>query len=231
MTAARICVPPRSSASTGRGDRGGPRGYCGRTRILAKPSSDPGCRRGTGGRGPPPAGRPPRPAWGAPAPPRPVAAIDPLGVPLPPGAQEKTPVVADGGLDLRPGTSAADLEDLAATLGAGALQGRLAVLHRDLLRVLDFDLHLVLDAVGFRHSGLLLGLDERCGNPCPASTQAVRAGSWVHSDGRQRSVDAACFWASSSARTSRLSSPTSTQAASAASLTAPSTNAPVVLFA
>src|SRR5215216_4460810 len=49
------------------------------------------------------------------------------------------------------GRSAADLEDLAAALRAGALECRLAVLHRDPLRVLDFDLLLVLDAIGFGH--------------------------------------------------------------------------------
>src|SRR5262245_1278657 len=47
--------------------------------------------------------------------------------------------------------SAADLEDLPAALRACALERRLAVLHRDPLRVLDFDLHLVLHAVGFGH--------------------------------------------------------------------------------
>src|SRR6476646_5465189 len=47
--------------------------------------------------------------------------------------------------------SAADPEHLSATLGTGALQRRLAVLHRDRLRVLDLDLLLVLDAIGFGH--------------------------------------------------------------------------------
>src|SRR4029077_213551 len=47
--------------------------------------------------------------------------------------------------------SAADLEHLGAALRAGALERRLAVLHRDVLRVLDFDFHLVLDAVGLSH--------------------------------------------------------------------------------
>src|SRR5205814_2947503 len=49
------------------------------------------------------------------------------------------------------GASAPDLEDLAAALRAGALDCRLAVLHRDPLRVHDFDFHLVLDAIGFGH--------------------------------------------------------------------------------
>src|SRR5512138_2713953 len=56
------------------------------------------------------------------------------------------PAVTAGGR-----ASAADLEDLAAALRAGALKSRLAVLHRDLLRVLDLDLHLVLDAVRLGH--------------------------------------------------------------------------------
>src|SRR6188472_3300051 len=47
--------------------------------------------------------------------------------------------------------SAADLEDLSAADRAGALERGLAVLHRDLLRVLDLDLLLVLDAVGLCH--------------------------------------------------------------------------------
>ena len=49
--------------------------------------------------------------------------------------------------------SAADPEDLAAADRAGALDRRLAVLHRDLLGVLDFDLLLVLDAIGLGHVG------------------------------------------------------------------------------
>src|SRR5207245_1031503 len=47
--------------------------------------------------------------------------------------------------------SAADLEDLAAALGARALQRGLAVLHRDSLGVHDFDFHLVLDTIRFSH--------------------------------------------------------------------------------
>src|SRR3954470_8070276 len=49
--------------------------------------------------------------------------------------------------------SAADLENLAAALRAGPLEGRLAVLHRDALGVLNLDLFLVLDAIGFGHRG------------------------------------------------------------------------------
>src|SRR4029077_8901786 len=60
-------------------------------------------------------------------------------------------VAGRGHMLISSGGSAADLEDLAATLRARALQRRLAVLHRDPLRVHDFDLHLVLDAIGFSH--------------------------------------------------------------------------------
>src|SRR3954465_11443515 len=65
----------------------------------------------------------------------------------------KTPAESGRGLvpSFTEGRSAADLEDLGAALRAGALERGLAVLHRDLLRVLDFDLHLVLHAVGHRH--------------------------------------------------------------------------------
>src|SRR3954470_3397740 len=49
--------------------------------------------------------------------------------------------------------SAADLENLAAALRAGPLEGRFAVLHRDPLGVLNLDLFLVLDAIGFGHRG------------------------------------------------------------------------------
>ena len=52
--------------------------------------------------------------------------------------------------------SAADAEDLAAADRAGALDRRLAVLHRDLLGVLDFNLLLVLDAICLGHVWLLL---------------------------------------------------------------------------
>src|SRR5947199_4274835 len=67
--------------------------------------------------------------------------------------ESERPPPSGGGrtLDEFGSASAADLEDLVAALRAGALQRRLAVLHRDPLRVLDFDLHLVLDAVGFGH--------------------------------------------------------------------------------
>src|SRR5690242_12526705 len=63
-----------------------------------------------------------------------------------------------GGLVSRQNESAsagADAEDLAATERAGALDRGLAVLHRDLLGVLDFDLLLVLDAISLGHAGLL----------------------------------------------------------------------------
>src|SRR3954447_1664513 len=73
-----------------------------------------------------------------------------LGVPRGPGpdTNEPPPAGPEGAHRHRidGGRSAADLEDLPATDGAGALEGRLAVLHGDLLRVLDFDLLLVLDA-------------------------------------------------------------------------------------
>src|SRR4051812_5577207 len=60
-----------------------------------------------------------------------------------------------GGLNvIRAAGSAADLEDLATALGAGALKRRFAVLHRDPLSVLDFDLLLVLDAIRLGHLGL-----------------------------------------------------------------------------
>ena len=67
-------------------------------------------------------------------------------------ADVKRPPPVGGGLVVREGAgSAADSEDLAAAQRAGALERRLAVLHRDLLGVLDFDLLLVLDAIGFGH--------------------------------------------------------------------------------
>jgi hypothetical protein len=46
---------------------------------------------------------------------------------------------------------ATDLEDLCATLRAGALLGWLAVLHRDLLRVLHLDLSFAFHAICFNH--------------------------------------------------------------------------------
>src|SRR3972149_4831735 len=60
--------------------------------------------------------------------------------------------LSDGGVKVQDaGASATDLEHLRAALGAGAGQGRLAVLHRDHDGVLDFDLFLVLHAIGLRH--------------------------------------------------------------------------------
>src|SRR3954464_2981662 len=47
----------------------------------------------------------------------------------------------------------ADLEDLGAAVGARPLDGRTAILHRDLLRILDLDLLAFLDAVALRHRG------------------------------------------------------------------------------
>jgi hypothetical protein len=47
--------------------------------------------------------------------------------------------------------SGADAENAVTALRTRALNGRLAVLHRDLLWVLDFHLHLVPDAIGFGH--------------------------------------------------------------------------------
>src|SRR5688572_15025019 len=65
----------------------------------------------------------------------------------------KTPVgVRRGSSGIDEEWLAADLEHLGAALGAGALERLLAVLHRDLLRIHDFDFHLVLDAVGLGHS-------------------------------------------------------------------------------
>src|SRR5690606_8434995 len=58
---------------------------------------------------------------------------------------------AGGGGSNGTGGSAADLEYLATAQRAGALERRLAVLHRDPLGVLDLDLPLVLDAIGLRH--------------------------------------------------------------------------------
>src|SRR5438445_9814789 len=46
----------------------------------------------------------------------------------------------------------ADLVDLRATVGARAHRRRLAILHRDWLRVLHFDLSLVLQTVAFHYS-------------------------------------------------------------------------------
>src|SRR5450759_3164961 len=81
-----------------------------------------------------------RPGCGGPIAPRPGTIEPPPDGPV--GAQS---------LGVVPGRSAADPEDLAAALRAGALERRLAVLHRDLLRVLDLDLGLVLDAVSLSH--------------------------------------------------------------------------------
>src|SRR3954465_15940929 len=46
-----------------------------------------------------------------------------------------------------------DLEDLGAAVGAPPRDGRTAILHRDLLRILDLDLLAFLDAVALRHRG------------------------------------------------------------------------------
>src|SRR6188508_535711 len=66
-----------------------------------------------------------------------------------------TPATVGGGRSFcsrgRAASAAADPEDLAAADRAGALQRGLAVLHGDALCVLDFDLLLVLDAVGLSH--------------------------------------------------------------------------------
>src|SRR4051812_42110889 len=79
------------------------------------------------------------------------------------------------------GGSAADLEDLVAALRAGALKGRLPVLHGDLLRVLNLDLHLVLHAVGLGHRAPPLS----CGaGPVPTS-----AGLFALPEGRPPAVD------------------------------------------
>ena len=48
-------------------------------------------------------------------------------------------------------SASADPEDAVPALRASALHSGLPVLHRDLLRVLDLDLHLVPDAIGFSH--------------------------------------------------------------------------------
>src|SRR3954466_2056181 len=47
----------------------------------------------------------------------------------------------------------ADFEDLGAAVGARPVDGRTAILHRDLLRVLDLDLLAFLDAVALRNRG------------------------------------------------------------------------------
>ena len=52
----------------------------------------------------------------------------------------------------------ADLEDLRAADRAGALRGRAAVLHRDLLRVLDLARRFALDAITGRHRDLRRGV-------------------------------------------------------------------------
>src|SRR5512141_2600647 len=70
--------------------------------------------------------------------------------------------------------SAADLVDLAATDRAGALEGRLAVLHRDVLGVLDFDLLLVLDAVSLCHISF-----SSLGKPRHESTPLGSASRWA----------------------------------------------------
>src|SRR4029078_8062294 len=73
--------------------------------------------------------------------------------------------------------AAADLQDLAAALRAGALERRLAILHGDPLRVLDFDLHLVLDAVSLGHgegsSSVQRGVTGTL-VPCPQITISSR---------------------------------------------------------
>ena len=85
--------------------------------------------------------------------------------------------------------SAADLEDLATADRASALKRGLAVLHRDLLGIHDFDLLLVLDAIRFGHGAGSSSSAWRHGNPRPVSADHV----FVHRDGRQRSVPANCF--------------------------------------
>src|SRR4051794_27518705 len=76
--------------------------------------------------------------------------------PAPNGPNKEEPPPSAGAHDLivrRRRSAAADPEDLAAADRAGALDRGLAVLHRDLLGVLDFDLLLVLDAIGLCHVG------------------------------------------------------------------------------
>src|SRR5690242_13587791 len=69
-----------------------------------------------------------------------------------PGTNEPPPAGPEGARhQVVSRRSAADLEHLAAALGARPLERRLAVLHRDLLRILDLDLLLVLHAVGLCH--------------------------------------------------------------------------------
>ena len=156
------------------------------------------------------------------------------------------PAVAGGGRSLGADvrrSGAADPEHLAAANRAGALQRGLAVLHGDALPVLDFDLLLVARRSRPQPSGSS-SVVRRVAGSLPRPLVSVRwfvlvPWAWdghpgyrlVHSDGRQRSVDAARFWASISARTSRPSSPVSTHAASASSLAVPPMNWPVVRLA
>ena len=75
--------------------------------------------------------------------------------------------------------SAADAEDAVAALRARALRRRLAVLHRDLLRVLDLDLHLVPDAICLSHlsSSLSVTLLTRASSGrSPQSTRVPTSG-------------------------------------------------------
>src|SRR4029079_19583046 len=92
--------------------------------------------------------------------------------------QQKAPAVAGGGLRLRLGSAASDLEDRAPALRAGPLEGRLAVLHGDLLGVLDFDLHLVLHAVGFRHLGSSSGWTSVTGTFVPYQLRLCALVPW-----------------------------------------------------
>src|SRR5882672_12347556 len=111
-TAARIRVPPRSTAMTGREDRAKPLDSIWEFAAIVAGALGPSQTSGK-----------PRP---------------------PPVTRRGSKVLDEEGL-------AADLEHLGPALGTGAGKRLLAVLHRDLHWVHDFDFHLVLDAVGHRH--------------------------------------------------------------------------------
>src|SRR5450759_1312789 len=169
-TAARTCVPPTSSARTGRADRGKPSNLDMVRRLDNSSKGDsatsgPVGPFGSSGKarvtGP---GIPSR--WGIWLPEglRRGHAVAPQRRRALPNAQAvlrsrrrwpkniATPAGAGVAIGIAaPIRSGADPEDLAAAVRADALGRRLAILHGDLLGVLDHDLLLVLDAIALGH--------------------------------------------------------------------------------
>src|SRR5688572_30330834 len=126
-------------------------------------------------------------------------------------------------------SSAADPEHARAALGTGPLRGGLAVLHGDLLGVLDLDLFLVLDAIRLSHissfPGTTPGSLARFAVLCLESALLVPpyqdAILDTQSEGRQCNASAARMASSISASRRKASSPVSMQAASARCFSSP----------